>query len=363
MIVFDFRRCDVNYWWARPEAIPTGSVGTQMKEELPFIGRAPAVEAALKLVGRVAPTRATVLITGETGTGKELIARLLHAGSNRADRPFLAVSCGAMTDSLVESELFGHAKGAFTGADARRPGKFEAAHRGTLFLDEVTSMSGRMQAALLRVLQSGEYCPVGREDPVVCDVRVVAAANQDLRELVAAGAFRADLFYRLNIIRIDLPPLRERRSDLPALFDHLLRRIATLYGRGDLRLDTASTRRLLAYDYPGNIRELETILHRAVLLCDGPFVSVEGLLEPASPAAVRELPGRDGGTFQRAKAEVVERFERDYLASALHRSRGVVTEAARLSGLSERNFHLKLRKYGLGRHRAADAADATPVGG
>jgi DNA-binding NtrC family response regulator len=315
-----------------------------------FVGEAPAIKTALDLLNRVAPTHATVLVTGETGTGKELIARLLHARSDRADRPFLAVSCGALSDSLVESELFGHSRGAFTGAAGRRAGKFEAAHRGTLFFDEVTSMSNRMQTALLRVLQSGDYCPVGADEPVLCDVRVVAAANQELRDLVAAGTFRADLFYRLNIIRVELPPLRARRSDIPILLDHYLRMFAERYTRDELRLDAASRRQLLAYDYPGNVREMETIIHRATLLSDGPVISVEGLLEPASPPAPAIPATATPGTFHRAKASVVERFERDYLISALHQSRGIVTEAARVSGLSERNFHLKLRKYGLSRH-------------
>lgn len=327
------------------------SISTGFPGEPTFVGESASIKTVLNLVSRVAPTRATVLITGETGTGKELIARLLHARSDRADRPFLAVNCGATTESLVESDLFGHSKGAFTGANARRQGKFEAADRGTLFLDEVASMSSRMQAALLRVLQFGEYCPIGTEQTVVCDVRVIAAANQNLRELVSAGTFRADLFYRLNIIRIHLPPLRERRSDLPALLDHYVRTFADRYDRGDVRLDRASVRQLLAYDYPGNVRELETIVHRAMLLCDGPVVSVEGLLEPTPQRAVEVVA--ETGTFHRAKARVVERFERDYLITALHRSRGVVTEAARVSGLSERNFHLKLRKYGLGRQPAS----------
>jgi DNA-binding NtrC family response regulator len=207
------------------------------------------------------------------------------------------------------------------------------------------------------VLQSGEYCPVGREDPLLCDVRVIAAANEDLRDLVAAGTFRADLFYRLNVIRIDLPPLRERRSDLPFLIDHCLRMFAERYGRGELRLDAASMRQLFGYDYPGNVRELETIIHRATLLCDGSLISIEGLLEsPAStpvPSPSSSSPS-EPGAFRRAKAELVERFERDYLISALHRSRGIVTEAARISGLSERNFHIKMRKYGLHRHDGAE---------
>ncbi|MEO8450176.1 MAG: sigma-54 dependent transcriptional regulator, partial [Gemmatimonadota bacterium] len=274
-----------------------------------------------------------------------------HAQSGRAASPFLAVNCGAVADSLVESELFGHTKGAFTGASQRKPGKFEAAHRGTLFLDEVTSMSAGLQAALLRVLQSGEYCPVGMATPIECDVRVVAAVNRELRDLVAAGSFRADLFYRLNIIRIVLPPLRERRADLPLLIEHCLSRFAARYGREPVQLDPASLRQLMAYDYPGNVRELETILHRAVLLSDGPVISVEGLVEPAPPDQPGDqLDSAESGDFHQAKARVIERFERGYLTSVLHQCRGVITEAARASGLSERNFHLKLRKYGMGRH-------------
>jgi DNA-binding NtrC family response regulator len=320
-----------------------------------FVGQDPAVKAALDLVRRIAPTRATVLITGETGTGKDLIARLLHARSDRADRPFLAVNCGAIADTLVESELFGHARGAFTGANAQRAGKFAAAHGGTLFFDEVTSMSARTQAALLRVLQSGEYCPIGSEHTVVCDVRVIAAVNQELRDLVAGGTFRADLFYRLNIVRIHLPPLRERRPDLPLLIDHYLGLFAQRYGRGAVRLDPSSRRQLLAYDYPGNVRELETIIHRATLLGEGPVVSVDGLLESAPPPAAARAQGEALGSFHRDKAKVVEKFERDYLVAAMRRSHGIITEAARAAGLSERNFHLKLRKYGLGRRTALEA--------
>jgi len=319
-------------------------------DDWPFVGQDPHILAALNLVARVAPTPATVLIVGETGTGKELIARLLHNRSARAAGPFLALNCGAVTDSLIESELFGHLKGAFTGANERRSGKFDAANRGTLFLDEVTSMSAGLQAALLRVLQSGEYCPVGMAMPVRCDVRVVAAANRDPRELVAAGSFRADLFHRLNIIRIVLPPLRERRSDLPLLIQHYLGNFARQYGRHELRLERDSLRQLLGYDYPGNVRELEAILHRAVLMSDGPVISTEGLAEPVEPGELGgDVPPGEMGDFHQAKARLIERFERDYLLAALQRSHGVITSAAEVSGLSERNFHLKLRKYGLTR--------------
>ena len=315
-----------------------------------YVGDDPRVRSALRLIDRVAPTPATILIVGETGTGKELVARLIHARSPRASQPFLAVNCGAIADTLVESELFGHMRGAFTGAVARRPGKFEAADRGTIFLDEVTSTSSGMQAALLRVLQSGEYCPVGATTPMRCDVRIVAAAGPDLTSLVGVGAFRADLFYRLNIIRIDLPPLRERRDDLPMLVDHILRSHPFCQGR---RLDAASMDLLRAHDFPGNVRELESILQRAALMSDGPTISVRGLLDPVGVPNVTSrdrprVPDEDGD-FHSAKARVIERFERAFLTSALSKSNGVITEAARSSGLSERNFHVKLRKYGLGR--------------
>jgi two-component system, NtrC family, response regulator len=318
-----------------------------------YIGDDPRVRSTLRLIDRVAPTPATILIVGETGTGKEMVARMIHARSPRALQPFLAVNCGAIADTLVESELFGHVRGAFTGATARRAGKFEAANHGTVFLDEVTSTSPSMQAALLRVLQSGEYCPVGATTPLHCDVRIVAAAGPDLTTLVGSGDFRADLFYRLNIIRVELPPLRERLNDLPLLVAHILRSHPVCQGR---RLDAPSLDLLRAYDFPGNVRELESILQRAALLADGPVISVDGLLDPmsvATPERSDRTPA-DGEDFHSAKARVVERFERAFLASALNRSRGVIIDAARASGLSERNFHVKLRKYGLARGEPTD---------
>ena len=333
-----------------------------MNGELPpFIGTDARLCAAVGLARRVAPTHATVLIVGETGTGKELIARFVHQHSARNRQTFLAVNCGAIADTLVESELFGHARGAFTGANTRKSGKFEAAHRGTLFLDEVTSMSNGMQAALLRVLQSGEYCPVGATLPLTCDVRVVAAANRELKELVAAGSFRADLFYRLNIVRIALPPLRERLDDLPVLVAHILRTLGAHLGRTDLQLDTTSMRQLRGYDFPGNVRELDALLQRATLLSDGPIVSLDGVLDSACHATSTNHGESTsaGANFHRAKATVVEQFERDFLVTALHRCRGIITEAARASGLSERNFHLKLRKYGLLRKSHGDVFGET----
>lgn len=332
-------------------------------QSIALIGEDPKLRAALRLAERVAPTPATVLIVGETGTGKELVARLLHQRSTRAAQTFLSINCGAVAESLVESELFGHTRGAFTGAHARQAGKFEVAHKGTLFLDEVTSMSGALQAALLRVLQSGEYYPVGAALPATCDVRVVAAANRELQELVTAGSFRADLYYRLNIVRIALPPLRERRDDIPSLVEHFLARHAERLGKRPPRFDSASTRQLLAYHYPGNVRELESIVQRAMLLGDGPLLSTEGLFDaqppddmvPATPVLGWASLAEELHDFHRAKAVVVERFERDFIVAALHRTHGVVTEAAQACGLSERNFHVKLRKYGLARGERAPA--------
>ena len=320
-----------------------------------YIGDDPRVRSTLRLIDRVAPTPATILIVGETGTGKEMVARMIHARSPRALQPFLAVNCGAIADTLVESELFGHVRGAFTGATARRAGKFEAANHGTIFLDEVTSTSPSMQAALLRVLQSGEYCPVGATTPLHCDVRIVAAAGPDLTNLVASGDFRADLFYRLNIIRIELPPLRERLNDLPLLVAHILRSHPVCQGR---RLDASSLDLLRSYEFPGNVRELESILQRAALLADGPVISVDGLLDPVRATTAKHpdrtpvVPKLEMTLGQAAR--VVERFERAFLVSALNRSGGVIINAARASGLSERNFHVKLRKYGLARGETAD---------
>jgi DNA-binding NtrC family response regulator len=244
-------------------------------------------------------------------------------------------------------------RGAFTGAMSRQAGKFEAAHRGTIFLDEVTSMSPGMQAALLRALQSGEYCPVGATMPLRSDVRVIAAAGPDLMSRVASKEFRADLFYRLDIIRIGLPPLRERLDDLPLLVEHTLRSHPACHGR---RLDAASMDLLRTHDFPGNVRELESILQRAALLSDGPEISVTGLLDPTPSLGASDTTSAPDTVrdFHDAKAHVIERFEREFLMSALKRARGVITEAARSCGLSERNFHVKLRKYGLAKSHAAD---------
>jgi DNA-binding NtrC family response regulator len=311
-----------------------------------FIGNDPSIREVLETVAQVADTDATVLITGETGTGKELIARALHEGSARRAREFVAVNCGALADTLLESELFGHVRGAFTGATDSRPGKFEVADRGTIFLDEVADMNHALQVKLLRVLQAGEYAPVGSAANRHCDVRVIAATNEPLRPLVAAGTVRADLYYRLNVICLDLPPLRARRTDIPLLVEHFLSRFAGAYGRGRLRLSPDVERILLSHPYPGNVRELENAIRRAVILCRGGEILARDLprdmLEPLPPPESAAPTG-----FHAARAHALGEFERDFLVTLLQVCGGNVSRAARRAGLSERHLHVKLKKYGL----------------
>ncbi|MGH8722437.1 MAG: sigma-54-dependent transcriptional regulator, partial [Burkholderiales bacterium] len=230
-----------------------------------LVALSPAMHAVLDLVERAAPTDATLLIQGESGTGKELIARGVHHASARAARPFVAVNCGAVPEALLESELFGHMRGAFTGAVASKPGLFEEAHGGTLFLDEIGDMPAALQVKLLRALQSGEMRRLGATQAMTIDVRVLAATNRDLAELIRQEKFREDLFYRLNVIQVVLPPLRERREDIPALAEHFLARSAGRLGR-ELRLSPEALERLLRYPWPGNVRELENAMERAAIL-------------------------------------------------------------------------------------------------
>jgi len=315
-----------------------------------LIGTDPRLLEVWKLVMKVAATEATVLITGETGTGKELIAHTLHEESLRRQAPFMAVNCGAVAETLQESELFGHVKGAFTGATTRKLGKFEAAEGGTIFLDEISEMSKTLQVKLLRILQFGEYSPVGMAEPRYCNVRVIAATNQNLRPLIAAGAFRKDLYYRLNIIRLELPPLRERSGDLPLLIKHFLQQFGAAYNKPALAMSPEAQEILLQYDYPGNVRELENMMHRAVILCEDTIIHPydlppEVFPSRCSPAA---LPC---GNFHEVKARMIATFEKSYLTAVLRECGGIVSRAAQRSGLSERNFHEKLKLYGLsGRH-------------
>ena len=300
----------------------------------------------LELVNQVADTTATVLITGESGTGKELIAQLIRERSSRHNKAYVAVNCGAIPESLQESEFFGHVRGAFTGATERKVGKLELAHGGTIFLDEIGEMSKSLQVALLRTLQSGEYSPVGSAETRYCDVRVLAAANRKLLDLVDAGEFRRDLYYRLNIIHLEIPPLREREGDVLLLCEYFLKALSEGYQKPGLQLSSQARDLLLSYEYPGNVRELENILRRAIILCRGNQIEPQHL----SPEVRGTLPvseSVDLDDFQSAKARAIEAFERVYLTNILRKCGGIVSRASDYSGLSERNFHEKLKRYGI----------------
>lgn len=338
------KRSPVDGGWARLVP-PTES---RSDEERVFVGEHASVVQIRHLIARVAPTSAAVLITGESGTGKEILACDVYRGSTRRNRPFVAVNCAAIAPNLEESELFGHEAGAFTGADRRRAGRFELAHEGTIFLDEVGDMPLPLQVKLLRILEAGEYLPVGGESPCRCDVRLIAATNENLEKLVDEGRFRADLFYRLCVVRIDVPPLRERREDIPLLIAHFAHRFAESYGRKALTLAPDLTEFLERYHFPGNVRELANIIHHAVILAEEDRLSLDLIppyllrrLNAAVPAL--EFTGR----FHDAKRRLIEQFERGYLVSAIKQSGGIISRAARLAGISERVFHQKLRAYGL----------------
>jgi two-component system response regulator PilR (NtrC family) len=313
-----------------------------------LIGKSPRMRGVMDLVQRVASGRASVLITGESGTGKEVVARALHDAGERAAQPFVSVNCGALPEALMESELFGHEKGAFTGATARKEGLFRAAQGGTLFLDEVGELPTPLQVKLLRVLQERKVRPVGGTHEVEVDVRVVAATNRDVEQAVRDGSFRQDLFYRLNVIRIALPPLRERREDIPPLAAHFLQKHSALE-RKRLSFSPEALRFVTEQDYPGNVRELENIVERAVALASEPYVVRSDLLGglhveselagdaelPVLPAQGLDLDAHLGG------------IERHLLVQALERTGGNRTSAAKLLGTSFRSLRYRLVKYGL----------------
>jgi len=314
-------------------------------QQTAIVGSDPRVLELIDLAKQVADTNATVLITGESGTGKELVAQIIREHSRQRRDPFVAVNCGGIPESLQESEFFGHVKGAFTGATERKIGKLERANGGTIFLDEISEMSKSLQVALLRTLQSGEYSPVGSSETRYCDVRVIAAANRSLLEMIDSGGFRRDLYYRLNIIRLETPPLRARKGDIPVLCKHFAETLGAKQGRHGLEVSQGALQALLSYDYPGNVRELENFMSRAVILCRGGVIGTEHLpseITEDSPLGVDDGHQAD---FQSAKAEAVERFERAYLTAVLSKCGGIVSRASTYSGLSERNFHEKLKRY------------------
>ncbi|HXH83110.1 MAG TPA: sigma-54 dependent transcriptional regulator [Candidatus Tectomicrobia bacterium] len=310
-----------------------------------FIGRSRAMLDVFETIRKTADSGSTVMITGESGTGKELVAQALHSESSRRNRPFVSVNCGAVPETLLESELFGHVKGAFTGAVATTEGLFAAADGGTLFLDEITEVPASVQVKLLRVIQERQIRRVGDTKDIRIDVRLIAASNRDPAKAVAEGVLREDLFYRLNVIPIHLPPLRERREDIPLLVAHFLRRIAREVGREIQGVSPDAMAALERYHWPGNIRELENVVERAIVLGNGPVLDLDAL-----PPSIREpqdhnelrLDVPPGGLDLEA---TLEQLERRFIQQALERAGGVQTRAAELLRLSFRQFRYKLQKY------------------
>jgi DNA-binding NtrC family response regulator len=324
-----------------------------------LIGQSAAMQRVFDVIRKVAPTDLTVLIRGPSGTGKELVANALHYNSPRRARPMIKVNCAAFSRELVESELFGHERGAFTGAINAREGKFEIADGGTLLLDEVGDMPLETQAKILRVLQERELERVGGNRTLKVDVRVLAATNQDLELKVQNGGFREDLFYRLNVVPITLTPLRERREDLPLLIEHCLAAAATRLRRPATPLAAEVYRRLLDYDWPGNVRELEHALEQALVLASGSSIELEdlplalrgpqtgGTASPAVALAPAATPGDGAAGFKETKQRVIEQFERRFIAEALARHRGNISKAAEEMGMYRQHLQIKLAEYDI----------------
>ena len=311
-----------------------------------IVGRSPALIAAASVARKVARHPSTVLITGESGTGKELIARLIHDESPRADRAFVAVNCGAIPEALLESELFGHVRGSFTGAASDKPGLFEEADGGTLFLDEIGELPATLQVKLLRALQEGEVRRVGANASRRVDVRVVAATNRDLGADVAAGRFRGDLYYRVNVVSIRLPSLRERREDIPELALHFLRRHNARLGLDVQRIAPDAVRLLAAHAWPGNVRELENVIERALVMASGPTIEASHLVDLSVGSPVVAANGAQDVDLSVKRR--TEQLERTLIQRALEQTRGNRTRAAQLLELSHRALLYKIRDYGLG---------------
>ncbi|MBS1150267.1 MAG: crdA [Myxococcaceae bacterium] len=373
---------------------------TTLKQEVgrfEMVGSSPAMQRVYALIQRAAPSEGRVLITGENGSGKELIARAIHVHSRRKSGPFVKLNCAAVPHELIESELFGHEKGAFTGAVTARRGKFELANDGTLFLDEVGDMPAAMQAKLLRVLQEGELERVGGTETIKVDVRVLAATNRDLEKEISAGRFREDLYFRLNVVQLHSPPLRERREDLKLLIDTFLLDACRQNGRRGLKLSGEALARLEAYDYPGNVRELRNLVERLAILCEGAVVTGaeadallprrrvhplalgddapipstdktpalgDASLPPTSPALKIPEAARPSTRFQSDKSfrDQVDEAERDIILGALAYTRDNATEAARLLDLERGHFYKKMKSLGLKRAGGETSSATDPVG-
>ena len=316
------------------------SLRQKLQERYSFeniIARSAKMQRVIDIIKVVAKSNATVLITGESGTGKELVARAIHTQSYRRDKPFIAVSCAALPESLLESELFGHEKGAFTGAYAQRKGKFEIADKGTLFLDEIGEMSSNIQVHLLRVLEEKEFTRVGGNEPIRVDVRLITATNKDMKKAIAAGQFREDLYYRLNVVSIELPPLRERGEDVPLLAEYFLRKFARENQKKTAGFSPEANSFLLKYDWPGNVRELENAIERAVILTKNSYVEVEDLAQENLLTARRQV----------TSGKKLSELEKNHIVQVLIETGGNCSEAARILGISRMTLYNKIKAYGL----------------
>ncbi len=334
--------------------VENSQLKTQLNAKYSFeniVGASPAMQKVYALIAKCAPTSSTVLITGESGTGKELIARAIHFNSLRKDKPFVAVDCNSLSETILESELFGHIKGAFTGAVADKKGMFEVANGGTLFLDEISNLSLSTQAKLLRVVQEREYRAVGDTRTHSTNIRLVTATNKDLQEMVAAGTFREDLFYRINIFPIRLPPLRERREDIPALAFHFLKQFSAELGKEVSELSEGALTAMNNYDWPGNVRELENTIHRAVILTSDKVIRQAHLTNIAATSAQDLAVPMTGEELKRlkklAREKSVEGVEKLFILEALKRNDWNVTNSAAETGMLRANFQALMKKYAI----------------
>jgi two-component system, NtrC family, response regulator PilR len=318
-----------------------------------IIGSSPAIHQTFELIRRVAPTSSTVLITGESGTGKELVARAIHEASPRKSKPMVKVNCVAIPDTLLESELFGHVRGAFTDAISNRLGKFELADNSTIFLDEIGDMSLMLQSKILRALQEREFEPVGGSVPKKVDVRVIAATNRDLNDLVKEGKFREDLYFRLNVIPIHISALRDRKEDIPLLSSYFLQKFGDKSGKKITKISPAAIQMLMRHEFPGNVRELENLVERAVVLCTNTILDIADFQFSAEPSAESKLRGSMpidetkplSKTYRTAKRTILAAFERQFFTEALKANQGNVSKAAESADMHRKNFYEKLNLY------------------
>jgi len=321
---------------------------TQLEERYKFdavISQSGEMEEVLNTAGRAAKSRATVLIRGESGTGKELIAKAVHFASSRKDKPMITVNCAALTETLLESELFGHEKGSFTGASAKRIGRFEQADGGTLFIDEIGDIPLQTQVKLLRALQFGEFQRVGGTETIKVDVRIITATNRNLEEMIQQGSFREDLFYRINVVAIHIPPLRERKSDIPLLISHFIEKYARENEKDISEISREAQDYLMRYRFPGNIRELENIIERAVVMSRDTLITTSDL--PAGLSVTRETVILDPVDFSHSFTEKVAAFETAMIEEALDVKKGNQSQAAKMMGISERHLRSRMQKLGV----------------